>query len=308
MVRPFPQDPGLTAVAIGYRNADMIADAVCPRRPVTPKFKYLKFDFGEGITVPDTRVSRKGAPAEVEFSATEEVAEVEDHGLDDVVPNNDITDAPDGYDPLNHAVMGVTDLVETAREVRVANMFFDAGNYAAANKVTLAGGDKFSDLVNSDPLGVFLDALESCIVRPNEMVMGQPVWAVLQRHPKLVKAMHGNDGGEGIVTVEWLRTQLDLRKIHVGRGWVNGAKKGQAVAKQRIWGKHIALYVNDPLANVQNKRPTFALTGQAGTRTAGQIDEPKLGLNGSVRVRVGERVKELILANDLGYLIKDAVA
>jgi hypothetical protein len=36
--------------------------------------------------------------------------------------------------------------------------------------------------------------------------------------------------------------------------------------------------------------------------------DSKIGLSGGVRLRVGEKVKEVIAAPDLGYLIVNAVA
>jgi hypothetical protein len=38
------------------------------------------------------------------------------------------------------------------------------------------------------------------------------------------------------------------------------------------------------------------------------MPEPKLGLRGGVRVRVGESVKELVIAKDLGYFFENAIA
>jgi hypothetical protein len=38
------------------------------------------------------------------------------------------------------------------------------------------------------------------------------------------------------------------------------------------------------------------------------MPEPKVGLTGAQRVRVGERVKELVVAKDLGYFFQNAVA
>ena len=55
-------------------------------------------------------------------------------------------------------------------------------------------------------------------------------------------------------------------------------------------------------------RITFGLTAQWMTRIAGSTPDPKIGLLGGQRVRVGEFVKELVVANDVGYFIEDAVA
>lgn len=308
---PFPLDPVLTGVAIAYKNAKLIADQVAPRVPVAAtQFKYHKMKLADGFTVPDTAVGRKSMPTEMEFGTEEADSSTRDHGLDDVIPVADIEAAAriSGFDPLATAVEHLTDLVELAREVRVANIAFDAATYPVGNKVTLAGNDQWSDYANSDPVGDILTALDACLVRPNVAVLGQPVWTVLRQHPKVVKATQGNSGDSGVAARRAVAELLELDELIVGEAWVNTAKPGQAMVKARTWGKHCALLVRDKLANLQNKRPTFMVTAQHGGRVAGQMAEPKVGLKGSIRVRSGEQVRELVVANDLGYFIENAVA
>jgi hypothetical protein len=50
------------------------------------------------------------------------------------------------------------------------------------------------------------------------------------------------------------------------------------------------------------------LTAQWQNRIAGSVPEPKMGLRGGLTVTVGESVKEVVTANDLGYIIKAAIA
>lgn len=308
MPAPFPIQPELTAIAIAYRNKRLIADEVLPRVPVGKEdFKYLKHAMADGFSLPDTRVGRRSRPNEVEFSASEVSASTQDYGLDDPVPQSDIDNAPPNYDPLGRAVEGLSDLILLDREVRTAGLVFNAANYGAANKVALAGNDQFSDFVNSDPLKTFMDALDACVMRPNVMVIGRPVWSVLSRHPKIVKAVLGNSGDSGIARRQDLADLLELEEIQVGEAFLNTAKKGQAVSLARVWGKHISLIYRDRNANTRGGT-TFGLTAQFGGRIAGAQEDSSIGLRGGQRVRVGESVKELITASDLGYFIQNAVA
>ena len=83
----------------------------------------------------------------------------------------------------------------------------------------------------------------------------------------------------------------------------------QPAVINRVWGKHCALTVKDPLAATpMANRITFGFTVPYGTRVSGSIPEPKMGLRGSQRVRVGEAVKELITAADVGYFLENVVA
>lgn len=310
---PFPVTPQLQAISLAYRNNTLIADQVLPRVPVgLQSFKYMSYPKGQLMTLTETRVSRKGKPNEVEFTGTEVTASTNDEALDDGVPMSDIElAAKQGLpDPLGQAVEGLTDLIALKREVRTADLVFGAANYAAANKNTaLAGNKLWSDFVatHSDPVADIMAGLDVCIMRPNVAVMGNAVASVLRRHPAILKAYNGNAGDTGIVPLQFLADLFDLEEVLVGQGWVNTAKKGQAVNLARVWGKSFSLIYRNKLANTQ-RGATFGLTAQYGQRIAGSEYDKNIGMRGGQMVRVGESVKELLMANDLGYLITDCIA
>lgn len=305
---PFPIQPELTAVAIRYTNGEYIADRVAPRIPVgRQEFKWMKHTLAEGFTIPDTRVGRRSMPAEVEFSATEETSSTSDYGLDDIIPNADIQNAPPNFDPLARATEGVTDLVMLDRELRVASAVFASATYASTNRTTLSGSSQWSD-ATSDPVDAILAALDGMVMRPNMAVLGQAVWTKLRQHPKVVKAVFGPNLEGGLVAPQQLAQVLELDEIVVGRAFRNTAKRGQTATMARVWGKHAAFLRRENNPAGPNRMPTFMWTAQFGTRVAGSMPEPKIGLRGSVRVRAGESVKEVVSANDLGYLFIDAVA
>ena len=302
---PFPIQPDLTAIAIAYKNARMIADEVLPRVPVGKQdFKYLEYNLEEGFTVPDTKVGRKSKPNEVEFSAVEKTASTEDHALDSAIPQADIDNAPVNYNPEGRAVEGIQNLIELDREVRVSNLVFGAANYSAANKTALAGAAQFTD-PTSKPIDVIQDAADSLILRPNVMVLGRRAFTVLSRHPSIVKAFHGNAGDAGQASREFLAEFFELDKVLVGEARVNTTRKGQAASLQRAWGSHIALIHQETHADTNNGTATFGLTAQFGNRIAGSIPDGDIGMRGGRRVRSGESVKELLTAPDLGYLIQN---
>jgi len=305
---PFPIQAELTAVAIAYKNKDMIADRVAPRVPVgTEEFKYMKHTMEEGFTVPDTKVGRKSKPNEVSFSGTEVTDSTEDFGLDDPIPQKDIDQAPANYDPKAKSVEYISNLVELDREIRVAGLVFNAANYSVGYKQTLAGVTQFSDFASSDPIGVIMDALDAMIMRANVMTIGRRPLSILSRHPDIVKATHGNSGDKGIAQRQAIAELFELEEILVGASFVNNARKGQPVSMARVWGNHIALINRDMNADTRNGL-SFAMTAQFGNRVAGSHPDPDIGLRGGERVRAGESVKELLTAPDLGYFIQDAVA
>lgn len=307
-ITPFPIQPTYTAIAIAYKNAKLIADSVLPRIPIgTQEFRYLKHALAESFTLPDTKVGRKGQPTRIDFSAIEVADKTEDFGLEDAVPQSDIETAPDNFDPLGRATEGLTDLILLNREKRAADLVFTLGNYPTTNRRTLSGTSQWSDFTNSQPISDILDALDSVVVRPNVLVLGQATWNKLSQHPKIVEAVFGTGAKTGIVKREAVADLFELDEILVGQGWVNTAKKGQAASLARVWGKHALLFNRNNLAD-NNRGVTFGYTAEFGNRIAGAYEDKNVGLRGGQVIRVGESVKELIAANDLAYFFQNAVA
>ncbi|MDD4930479.1 MAG: phage capsid protein [Gallionella sp.] len=312
----FPVNPVLTAIAVGYQNPEsaLIADKVLPRIPTAKKFKYTTYTVEQGYSVPNTLVGRKSEPNMVDFGGTEVTDECVDYGLDDLLPNDeqaafDAMPKPSSggpVSPANLSTMMLTGLVQLGREIRVADTVFNAANYAAANKSTLSGTSQWSDKTNSDPLDAILAALDSVLVRPNKMVIGQQAWTKLRQHPKLAQAIGKSAQTAGAVTAAEIAELLELQEIIVGRGFYNTAKKGQPPNYVRAWGKHCALLNIDPMA-AQTGQPTFGLTAQWGTKIAGTIPAPTVGLRGGVILRVGESVKEVIVSKDAGFFFQNCV-
>lgn len=306
-VAPFPVDTVLTGITLAYCNNRLIADEVLPRVPVGGRlFKWNEFDTNDRLTIPETLVGRKGQPNEVEFGYSEKDSSVRDYGLDDVIPNDDITNAPPNFSPLGNATEGLTDLILLDREVRVAKLVFNPDSYATGFKETLSGTDQW-DNPASDPKNQILDALDKMLMRPNIAVLGQAVYTKLRQNPSMVSAALGNSGTAGTLTHQQLAALLEVDEVIVGSGYVNMSKPGQPPQMVRVWGNSAAFIYRNRLANSQ-RGVTFGFTAQWQSRVSGQWAEPKIGLRGAVRVRVGESVRELIVAKDAGYFFENVIS
>lgn len=321
-VRPFPVSAVLTAIAVGYRNPvqSYIADEVLPRQQVGGEiFKWTEYPISEAFNTPDGRVGRKGRVPQLEFTGTEKESAVEDYGFDVPIPNSDIEAAANArarglgaIDPEAHAVEMVADTLLNIREARVASLVHNLNTYAADKRVTLSGTSQFSDYANSDPITVIKTGMDATLIhRPNTMVMGRAVWSKLSSHPKLVNAVKGGTTTSGLISVEQfleLFAGEGIRRLLIGDTWANTAKPGQQPVLTRTWGKHIAMIHQNPAASIERGGITFGMTADYGGRISGSIDDPDIGLSGGRRTRTGERVKELIIAKDVGYFIQNAVA
>ena len=301
---PFPIQPELTQIALAYRNPAYIADMVMPRAVVgTQEFKYLSHTKAESYTIPDTTVGRKGRTNEVEFSATESTSATIDYGLEVGVPQSDIENAPVNYNPLGRSTELLSELVMLDRELRVATQVFTAGNYATANKETLAGSDQWTH-ASSDPIAKIMAALDAAFIRPNFMVLGQEAWTALRQNPVIMKATNKNSGDKGAAARAAVAELFELQDIYVGQGRYNSAKPNQTPTYGRLWTDSALLFYKNPTAT-PSMGVTFGLTAQWGDKVAMQWEDRNIGLRGGQRVRMGESVKELILAADCAFLFSD---
>lgn len=231
---PFTPNTEMTAIAIAYRNRQMIADAAAPRVGVgLREFKYLEFDPRETMTEVNTLVGRKSSPNQVEFTAVEKTSSVEDHGLTDIVPNDDIKNAPEGYNPQNHAVESVTDLIVLGRELRVAKMYGAAASYKHVQSLSANGYKKLSD---PDCLifEMLLELLDKPLMRPNSLTMSQRVATKLRTNKNLIKGYNGSLGDTGMVPWEYIKEAFEVQNINVGQSRVNLAKKAKTFSWQVV--------------------------------------------------------------------------
>lgn len=301
---PFPVNPDLTAVSVAYVNEAMVADQVLPRiRVGRQDFKYFKVAQADQFTVPDTRVGRKSKPNMVETGGTEVTDSTVDFALDDAIPQADLLNADARWNPRVRAVTYISNLLALDREVRVANLVTTLGTYPAAQRTTLSGTSQWSDQTNSNPLSAILAAMDAMVMRPNTIVMGRQVYTQLIQHPKIVQAVFKTSQNAGVVPRQAIADLFEIPNIVVGEGWINSARKGQAVSYSRAWGKHCALLNVDPTGN-----RSFGFTAQFGERVAGSQFDGDIGMRGGEVVRVGESVKEVVAESTLGYFFQNAVA
>lgn len=315
--RPFVQDAALTAIAVNFKNPDvaLVADMVFPRVDVGDEtYKYDFYPPEEVFTVPDTTVGRRGAVPQVEFTAEQRTGTVVDRGLDAPIPNSDIDRARrqrangnSSFDPEARAVEGVRHMIALDREVRVAGLVTDLNTYDADKRVTLAGADKWTD-PNSDPIGDVLAGQDATfIARPNYGVMGRDVYTVLRTHPKILKAVHGNQGDSGVATKEQIARIFELNELLIGDSYVNTARRGQAANYARTWQNSFALFHRSSAATHDNGIPTFGITAEVrengSAMIAGRIPSSHGGIRGSTTIRVGESIEEHIIAASVAYLI-----
>ena len=303
----FTENASLTAIAIAYSNPDvaLIADDVLPRIKAPGRtFKWHTYNEGQNFTVPDTRVGRRSQPNQVEIEGTEQDGSVEAHAIDIPLDNITIEEAKrNKFDPRRQATELATDIVMLDREIRVAKLVTDPANYHADHKIALAGTDLFSDDA-SDPLTTIEDMLDSCWIRPNQLTFGFGVWRLLRKHPKIMKAVHGNLGDEGRATRKQVADLLEIKRILVGESRVNIKRPGEAPVLQRTWGNSVSgQYINRAASTAGGI--TFGFSATFGKKVAGTL-KANMGIRGGVLIRSAEECSEHLVAQRAGFLISNA--
>jgi hypothetical protein len=222
-----------------------------------------------------------------------------DYGLDEKVPNRDEMNGP-SESALGRATQHVMSKVLRRREQRVAAIVGNSANFGYSNAYS-SGSTQWSH-VDSTPLKDLLDYLDKPFIRPNALVMGRAVWTALSQHPKLL----ANAATNVRITRQMLADMLEIQEVIVGDGWVNSAKEGQTASKTRIWGKICAGIYKGPVGLEANG--TWGYTAQFGSRVAGTIIDPDIGIFGGLRVRAGESVREVVPGKEFGFLFTNVVA
>lgn len=304
---PFPIIPALCAVAIGYRNEQMVADKVLPYVPVGKReFYYLDFRGIDIYTVPNLEVGRKSAPNEVEFGAERLLNSVKDYGLRDRLPQADIDAAAKEeyvYDPEARSAQAMMSIVKLGREVRCANLVFNKATYNAKNQQVLEKNTCFAN-PDTDPIDIISRALDAPLIRPNKLAFGQNAWTTLRKHPKIVKASNGSFAGDaGLASRQAVAELFEVDEIIVGAGWVNIARKGQNAQRVRVWGGHMSAFYQDKQVQDTEGGATFGYTARYGLPWGGAMPDKNIGPQGGVEVRVGETVREMVTFPDCAYFI-----
>ena len=300
-------DPVLSALALGYSNAEFVGDQLLP---------FVMLDKEGG------KIPRFGKEA-FKIYATERALRAKSNrinpedvdGIDISLDEHDLEypidyreDAEAAFPLQAHATNRVVEGIRLRHEAMVASITQNPANYPAGNKIALSGSAVFTD-PNSDPEGVVDDAkaaVRNKIVKePNTMVIGYQAWRALKRHPKLKEIL--SDTRSRLVQLNDMREIFEIESVVVGKG----VYSTDAGVTTDLWGGNLVL------AYVPKAAPAAA--GDAPVRSA---YEPSFGYtlrkkgNPVVDTRTEDGKLEIIRNTDIfrpymlgaeaGYLVTGA--
>ena len=302
-------DPILSTVAQGYKNAELIGDALFPIVPVgTRGGKIITFGK-EDFAIYNTARAPGANTRRVQFGYSGSSFALESHSLEGLVPVELMQEAQavPNIDQGTVAVFKVQSIIFNRLEFAQATLALTAGNYAASNKATLAGTSQWSDLTSgvSDPIKdieVAKEAVRKQIGRrPNTVVMGAAVFAMLKLHPKVIDRVKYT--GRDVATVELLAALFGVKRVVVGEAvYADGAG-----VMNDMWGKGVVVAYTDLSGVADAGSPTFGYT----YRLQGYplVEQPYAERNAKSWIYpVTDEVVPVIAGASAGYLISAAVA
>jgi hypothetical protein len=296
-------DPVLTEIARGYENAEFVSELLFPVAPMSkeagkiPQFgkeAFKIYNTERALRAKSNRVSPEGR-------STIDVV-LEEHDLEYPVDYREAEE--DMFNAEENATLVATGGIQLRREKMAADLARNAANYAASNKITLAGASQFTDAA-SDPIGVIetgKEAVRAKIAkRPNVMIMGAASYKTLKDHGKLLERIKYSQ--TGVVTVDLMKAIFGIPNIAVGEA----VSSDDAGVLSDVWGDDIVLAYVPQLDKSKRSRfnPSYGYT----LRKRGQPVVDKYDESGKVRlVRSTDLFKVVQVGAEAGYLIKDTNA
>lgn len=326
----------LTNIAIAYmQNATgFVADTIFPNVPVVKQSDaYFTFERGEWNRddVKERAPGTESAGGNFEIGQDTYFARVKAFHFDlsdQVLANQD---SPLSLD--NQATMYVMAKHLLHRELSWANTYFKTGVWtfqvegnATATAKSSLNPDTTSNSGSNDQLLYWNNAASTPIedmrwlmtyihqrtgFRPNKLVLGRPVWDVLQDHPAIIARMdRGQTTGAAKVNRDILASLLELEDVVVMDGIVNSAKQGLTEANAFIGGKHAMLVYAPAQAGlmIPSAGYTFSWTGFLGASQQGvRMKRFYMDALESTRIEGQQAFIQKLVAKDLAVFMKDII-
>lgn len=242
-------DQMLTNISIGYKNEQFIADQIFLPIPVAKQSdKYYVFGKEAFRQHDDARAS--GAIAnEINWTLSDSTYFCEGHALRSPITDEEVQNADDIFNLKADATELVTEGILLNKEIDAANILLDANNYDIDLVFNMGAGGgspaKWSDYANSDPVLDIAKAKERMHkksgIRPNVLVISEPILNVLKLHPKIL-ALFKAITPVSIANIEQIALALGVDKILVGSALKSTARNvAQEDNLAYIWGNSAVL-------------------------------------------------------------------
>lgn len=235
--------------------------------------------------------------------------EVESHGLEGLVTEDDYRNVQAPYKAEEDEVIGLSTLIWLNKESALADTLTSTS--VMTQNATLSGTAQFSDYANSDPLDKFktarLAVRDGCGLPPNFAVMDWKTANTLAYHPGILEALGFTMNRAGQLSDQELAKALGVERLYIAKAMYNSAKEGQTDVLAAVWGKHIVFGVAPVKAAPYQVSLGYrvALEGQSQKRV---FKNPVFNPPNSKSILVDDSYDFLISNALAGYLLKNVIA
>jgi len=302
-------DVPLTNMAVrAFQSTDTyIGTALFPSVPVAKQSgKYYTVDKNTWLRVHQTLRAPKTSPRRIDFLVSSDAYYCDNHALAAEMSVEDLANADAALRLRDSHTMNVVDGLLRGLEQRIAQMVTSISNVGSG--VALTGTAKFSDFINSDPIGVVTTGhafiRQNTGLVPNTLVMDQDTYSVVRRHPALLDMYKYTSGG--FVADSELAKCFSVDRLLIGKGILNNAVENATASLTNIWGNNMLLCRVVP--GVSLETATFGLAFQwqpAGTPSPMSVvryAHPDPGAKAEV-LEAGYYQDEKVIAPALAYAI-----
>ena len=319
-------DPILTNFSTGFKDQNYIAGEVMPAYNVDlPSGRYRVFDRSDWVQYPSRREPGTEANEVRGRKWSEDVYSTKEYALQAAVDDSEVqivnnanrnaqANLMAGINPQRDATRLITRALTIQYELKVAALVTNASNYAASNKVTLAGATQWNTST-ADPVKNIIDAINAIYTGtldyPNLMVIPWNVWLTLANHPALLARWVPNTMQQStydIVQAINLFTGFNGRILVTNAVYNSADNIDASPVMTSIWGKDV--WIGKADVGSEEYTQTFGKTftfpyPDGGARRVTRWREEK---RTSEIVRVQWRYDFKLVNALAGYIIKAAIA
>ncbi len=299
-------DPVLTTVAQGYKNPDLVGNALFPPVPVGARggkiVSFSKEDFRLYATgrVPGANTKR------INYGYSSSSFALVQHALEGQVPFEIMQDANavPGIDMGRIAVMKTQNVIGLDLEKAQADLATTAASYPSGNKVTLSGTNQWSDPA-SLPVKDIETAKEAVRAqigrRANTVLLSAAAFSALRTNPQIVDRIKYT--GRDTPTPELLAGLFGVQQVIIG----DAVYENAAGTIADIWGKFVVVAYTEIGGLADMGLPSYGYTYRLGGYPLVEMAYQDRNAKSWI-YPVTDEVAPVIAGITAGYLISAAVA
>lgn len=304
-------DKQVTNILLAYTNMEYIADAILPAVPnLTEESGYIGEMGNSHLRVYSSKRSLYDeSEHRMEFTIDNDKRyHIEYYDREIYIPDRLQSQLQLPFNARRDASISLREAMMLEREVGLATMLTSTA--VITNNTTLAGTNKWTDTVNSDPISNIQTACDSVfnasLKEPTDIMLSRSVINALKAHPQVLNYYHNT--AQIIDTakvIAFLISYFDgIKRVHIGRARKISSKPGQTETKANIWGNDCVVFYrpDTPSLFTPSFGYKFSLSGQEQRATTRRHTNDMGDMQ-----RIEWAYQDKILNTDCAYLIKDCI-